>query len=303
LMKPDNPPSPDPETEARLHDLKEARSSAKTLNSLLKNRKVFVRRSSIWQDPDVDEAATPTFPYLLKGSGSSGTPLKMYLLLLWLAGSKGGVARGPERDAHVLRLRGDHTAALDYAHIADLLLIRNFEDRASNSGVRLITSSLRKLRDERLIELHDDARSIRLLAETRDGEAYSHPPSTYIESGKNKYDRDSTHLWVELPSEFFTCGWFTALDAPAILALLVHLWHWDKTRPRSQSFNSEALAKYAPVSKSTMTRGERILTHWSVLAMTNQRYFGPKPRSRHRYLLQLDRLERDCPNDVPPTFR
>jgi hypothetical protein len=224
----------------------------------------------------------------------------LYLLLLWLAGSKGGGDGGSGRDAHIDRLRGEHTALLDrerYEQFAELLLIDNLQHLAANSGRRRITSTLRRLQDDRLIELHDNKGSMRLLSEHRDGGTYTHPPDAY------KVSEDSRDLWVKLPPEFFTCGWFTALDAPAILALLVHLWHWREDRPRSQSFNGEALSKYAPVSKSTMTRGERLLNHWSVLSMTDQRRSAPTPRSRHVYRLQLDRLKRDCPNEVPPTFR
>lgn len=292
----DSPSPPDLVSIARSQELSHARSSAKTLASSLKGRQVFVRRTSIWQNPDAANAVTPTFPYLLHGSGSSGMSLKLYLLLLWQAGSDATPSRFLRRDAHTDRLEGAHTAALDYEQIADLMMISDVR-RASSSGVRRITSTLRNLRDVGLIDLHDDARSIRLLSETRDGNAYTHPPTA------NKTAEDGRDRWVALPKEFFTCGWFTALSPQAILALLIHLWHWNENNPKSQSFNSEVLSKYAPVSKSTMTRGERLLTRWSVLTMTDQRYSGPKHRSRHVYRMQLDRLKQDCPEEVPPTFR
>lgn len=233
----------------------------------------------------------------MQGSGSTGTALKLYLLLLWRAGAPGGTDPRQRRDAHIPQLLGEHTAWFEYEEVADLMLIPGFEDRSSNSGHRLIRSTLRRLRDDDLIELHDDAKSVRLLAETRSGAAYTHPGSTYADSKR------AEDLWVALPPDFFTRGWFTALPPQAILALLVHLWHWTKGRPRPHSFNSEALSRYAPVSKSTMTRGEQLLTHWSVLTMTDRRYPGPGYRSRHRYQLQMDRLKRDCPDEVPPTFR
>lgn len=299
MTKDDRPPS-DLATVDRQQVLAHARSSARSIDVDVKHRDVVVRRSSIWQDPDADQAVMPTFPSLLRGSGSTGMPLKLYLLLLWLAGSKGGVESRPGRDAHVDRLRGEHTTWLypeRCVQLADLMLIPGFENRASNSGARRLTSTLRSLRDDHLIELHEDARSIRLLSENRDGGAYTNPYAAWTES------LDERDLYVKLPAEFFTCGWFTALSPQAILALLVHLWHWREDSPRSQSFNGEVLSKYAPVSKSTMTRGERLLTHWSVLTMMDQRSSGPKHRSRHVYRLQLDRLKRDSPNEIPPTFR
>lgn len=294
-MSDTRPPS-DSAQIARSQDLSHARSSAKTLATRLGRRQVFVRRSSIWQDPDAPGAVSPTFPLLLSGSGSTGMALKLYLLLLWQAGSPGDPENTWRRDAHTDRLDGPHTAALDFEQIAELMLVDDV-DRASSSGVRRIISTLRRLTDEGLIDLHPDSRSIRLLSESRDGGPYSHPPAAFEET------KDPRHWYRALPPEFFTCGWFTALSPQAIIALLIHLWHWNDDEPRSQSFNADVLAKYAPVSKSTMTRGERLLTHWSVLAKTEKRYSGPKHRSRHIYRLQLDRLMRDCPDEIPPTFR
>lgn len=290
------PPPSDSVQIARSQDLHNARSSAKTLARRLGGRQVYVRRTSIWQNPDAADAVVPTFPHLLRGPGSSGIPLKLYLLLLWQAGSAGDPGNRWRRDAHTDRLDGPHTAALDFEQTAELLMIAELRG-ASSSGVRRITSTLRGLRDEGLIDLHHDSRSIRLLSENRSGEPYTHPHDAYEATG------DPRDLYITLPSEFFTCGWFTALTPQAVLALLIHHWHWNPNEPRSQSFNAEALEKYAPISKSTMTRGERLLTRWSVLSKTDKRYSGPKHRSRHVYRLQLDRLKKDCPEEVPPTFR
>lgn len=290
------PPPSDLAQIARSQDMSHARSSAKTLATRLGRRQVFVRRSSIWQNHDDADDVAPTLPHLLRGSGSSGMALKLYLLLLWQAGAEGDPDNRWRHDSHTDRVDGPHTAALDYQQIAELLMIDDVR-RASSSGVRRITSTLRGLRDERLIDLHHDSRSIRLLSESRDGEPYSHPPVAY------QLTKDPRDLYVTLPPEFFTCGWFTALSPQATLALLIHLWHWREDEPRSQSFNADALGKYAPVSKSTMTRGERLLTRWSVLSKTDQRYSGPRHRSRHVYRLQLDRLKKDCPDEIPPTFR
>jgi len=239
----------------------------------------------------------PTFPFLIRGSGSSGMPLKLYLLLLWQAGSPGNANHRRIRANYIDRLDGEYTALLDYKEIADLLMLDDYR-RASSSGVRRITSALQTLRDHRLIELHDNARSIRLLSEKRDGSAYTDP-------GLNSDIADTNNVYLALPPEFFTCGWFTALSPQAVLALLIHGVFWIPKRPEQKpnSFNGEALSKYAPVSKSTMTRGERLLTHWSVLTKTEMRYSGTKHRSRYLYSLQLDRLKKDCPNEVPPTFR
>lgn len=283
--------------EDRNKALRNARTSARSISHDLKTRQVRVRNSSIWQSPDVEGAVLPTFPFLLRGSGSSGMPLKLYLLLLWQAGSQGNADHRRRRANYIDRLEGEYTTLLDYKETADLLMIDDYQ-RASSSGVRRITSALRTLRDRRLIELHDNARSIRLLSETRDGSAYTDP-------GLNSDIADTNDLYITLPNEFFTCGWFSALSPQAVLALLIHRVFWIPKRPEQKpsSFNGEALSKYAPISKSTMTRGEHLLTHWSVLTKTEMRYPGRKHRSRYLYSLHLDRLEKDCPNEVPPTFR
>lgn len=297
-MTNDHPPPPDPvAADLRISALAHARSTGRSVSHALKKRQLNIRRSSIWNDFDGTDTAVPALPWLLQGKGSSGTPFKLYLLLLWLAGSKGGAQDRGSLHAHVGRLEGPHTAVVSFDDIADLLLIAGFKKRASNSGYRLIVSSLRKLRDEHLIELSDDEQSIRLLAEDRSGSPYSDPGSAYKETNS------ASDRYIKLPHEFFTSGWFSALPAPAILALLVHRWHWIDGRPRPTAFNEETLAKYVAVSKTTMTRGERLLTHWGVLERTEKRFEGKGRRSRYEYRLQIDAFKRDCPDKIPPTFR
>lgn len=291
------PPATDSAIAGRIQQLSDARSSARSMAHDLKGRQVYIRRTSVWRDPDHHGAAPPTLPHLLQGSGSSGTPLKLYLMLLWLAGAPGRADQYPLRDAHIQRLHGEHTALLDLPTIADMLMIPDLQLRASNSGVRRINSALRRLKKLNLIDLSDDERSIRLLAEDGTRQPYTDPGSTYKET---KAPED---LYISLPTEFFTCGWFSALPANAVLALLIHRLHWLESRPGHRAFNAETLAKYAPISKPTMQRGERLLTHWSVLRQTTRIFPGRGHRSHYEYELNMARLKQDCPDEAPPLFR
>jgi len=256
-------------------------------------RQLRVRKSSLFRTDDAQPV--PSLVRMIQGSGRSPVPFKLYLLLLWMAGSAGGV--DPERTRWVRmpdpeRLTGPHTTVLDLQLAAEVLLLDDFSPQSSNKVRRRLESALGVLaNDIGLLEVGADGASIRLLAEDGSGGAYTDPFSE---------DQTEREPYTRLPSDFFLNGWFSVMTPPEIFALLLHTHDSGRFdgdgKPLGTFFNEERLRKFAPISGRTMDRGEKGLVDLGVATRVIRRYARASYGSHYEYFVNLDRLKKVCPD-------
>lgn len=297
----------DSDYEGRLLD---ARSTARTISTRLRNRQARIRRS------DNGRKDVPPLVALLSGRGHTDKAMKLAVLTNWMAGSEGGgdgfgTYFPPDPNQSFV---GPFTSSTDYDDIAELLLL----ERGRAETDRKIRRYLDQLAEKKLIAVSPTYERYRLLKDDGSGDAYTDPGARAekggehdpaIDSANRAADRDDrvNDFYVRLPASFFRNGWFSAIPGPALIALLIHLdleqrgqSRTTRQQARGHFVNEEFLRRYVPISKTSYERGVRLLRNWGLLsARTELIRTGKERRSRNRYSLVLATLDQDVPASPP----
>lgn len=143
----------------------------------------------------------------------------------------------------------------------------------TKKGARRVRDALSSLADANLIRMvprPGTSPVIQLLNETGNGEEYTLPSTSYIRSrltGTKKGSVTDPNLYLKLPAELWTEGFFQALKGPGLVMLLILLS--EQAHKRAVWFSgSEFIDRYR-VSPSTRTKGTQELVDLGMLRISS----------------------------------
>lgn len=231
-----------------------------------------VRRAFIARAPGVE--AVPPLARVLRSGRGAGVRLKLLLSLLWVA------------------VAPPHDVSLPARTWATLLGLKDPE----GAGARQVRSGFSWLASNsfvRVQEVPGQPSVVRLLDESTNNRPYVLPAVAFKKAQKAERDPDR-HIYVRLPSAFWTNGWAVRLSGPGTAMLLVLLdARGARTGERELWFSpSVAEARYA-LSENTRTAGLSELAE-AGLVVVHRRAVNPDSlnyrRVRNTYTLLLDNL-------------
>lgn len=231
-----------------------------------------VRRSFIARDAAAEHA--PPLAHILRSGRGAGIRLKLFLSLLWVAVSE------------------PHDVSLPARTWANLLGLGDPE----GAGARQVRSGfawLEKNSFVRVEEVPGHPSRVTLLEESANGKDYVLPAVAFAKAHAAGL-QPNAHIYLRLPSTFWTNGWAASLSGPATAMLLVLL---DARGGRSEDqelwFSPRvADARYA-LSENTRAAGFKELAE-ADLVVVHRRPVDPEAltyrRVRNTYTLLLDNL-------------
>jgi len=239
-----------------------------------------VRRVFIARAPGAE--AVPLLARVLRSGRGGGVRLKLLLSLLWVAVGK------------------PHDVSLPARTWATLLGLKDPE----GAGARQVRSGFSWLASNsfvRVKEVPGQPSVVRLLDESANGRPYVLPAVAFKKAKMAEHDPDH-HIYVRLPSAFWTWGWAVRLSGPGTAMLLVLLdARGARAGDRELWFSpSVAEARYA-LSENTRTAGLSELAEAGLVAV-HRRAVNPDSlnyrRVRNTYTLLLDNLTRPSETDL-----
>ena len=185
-------------------DLEEIVSWAEDMDTKLKRKFVQVRNAFFDVDQresdDSYDSDVPPVTQLLRNRSKGGLDLKLELTYLWIGGSSNA-------DPRTGRTHTIYIDDTDMAHLVGL-------DKPTSQGKRVIAASRSRLERLGLISVERTKGkpvTVALLNESGNGEDYSRPGAPGAMQGR----------YTNIPKEFWTNGWHSALDGKALASLLV----------------------------------------------------------------------------------
>lgn len=148
-----------------------------------------------------DETNEVPMAELLRGGQGGEVRLKLLLSMLWMAGNP------PHDTTYPARV---------WATLLDL-------PQPESNGARRVTAAISWLENRGLLRTDRTPgmpATAFLLDERCNGEPYRPPGEIWQERKESGEPMDQSDYWVRLPPEFWTKGWITILDGPAIAMLL-----------------------------------------------------------------------------------
>lgn len=194
---------------------------------------------------------TPMLSVLYSGSGSGGrsgyVSIKVLLCLIWKTS------------------KPPFETVMTAPALAELLDLPDPTKR----GARRVRDALRALADANLIRLIPRAGTsplIQLLNETGNGEEYALPSTSYTLAqiaGTAKSSVTDPNLYLQLPAELWTQGFFQILKGPGLVMLLILLSEQAYKRP--VWFSGSEFSDRYQISPSTRTKGTQELVDLGIL--------------------------------------
>lgn len=205
----------------------------------------------------------PLMAELLRGGRSGEVRLKLYLSLLWFG-----------RNIPDLRVA---YPAQSWAELLDL-------PNPATAGARRIQEGLRWLEKKNLVRLErrpGEATAIHLLDDTGSGEPYE--PAGQAVNRLRGHPDQSRHIYVQLPSSFWTSGWICVLSGAAVAMYLAVLHEQGPADDSRQVWFSPAIARSRfDLSDDTRSKGLTELTRAGLIS-TSRRPVGLGPFDDNRY--------------------
>lgn len=241
-------------------------------------RKWFVRSLS---------GETPMLSVLYSGPGGGGrsgyVSIKVLLSLLWKTS------------------KPPFETVMTAPALAELI---DLPDPRGN-GARRVRDSLKALAAANLIRLvprPGTSPLIQLMNETGNGEEYSLPSTSYVQSQLKKPNKESVtdpNLYFQLPAELWTEGFIQTLKGPGLVMLLILLAEQANKNPVWFS-GTEFIDRYR-ISPSTRTKGTKELVDLGILTLTSvalpETWGGSTfEQQRRRYEYRLKGVINQLPN-------
>lgn len=178
------------------------------------------------------------------------------------------------------------------------------------NGARRVRDSLKALAAANLIRLvprPGTSPLIQLMNETGNGEEYSLPSTSYVQSQLKKPNKDPVtdpNLYFQLPAELWTEGFMQTLKGPGLVMLLILLAEQANKNPVWFS-GTEFIDRYR-ISPSTRTKGTKELVDLGLLTLTSvplpETWGGSTfEQQRRRYAYKLKGVINQLPNGEVPT--
>lgn len=228
----------------------------------LQLRRLFAAR----QDPN-DPA--PVLARLVGSGRGADVRLGLYLSMLLLG--RGG-------------RHGLQVPARAWAAILDL-------DRPDTAGARQVRSASAWLAKARLIRLDNQSgvpSSVTLLEETGSGRPYQVPGKAARTSKDAKRPVDPRHIYVHLPTTFWTQDWIVGLSVPAVAVLIALLVEAGPSSTDALALpEGTAESRYA-LRVDTLRRGIRELQDQGVVERTGRRVGTNLDFHRRHNIYRLD---------------
>lgn len=143
----------------------------------------------------------------------------------------------------------------------------------TKKGARRVRDALRALADANLIRMvprPGTSPLIQLLNETGNGEEYTLPSTSYMKSrrtGTKKGAVTDPNLYLKLPAELWTEGFFQTLKGPGLVMLLILLS--EQAHKRAVWFSGSEFFDRYRVSSSTRTKGTQELVGLDILRISS----------------------------------